>query len=119
MVLEQHTDIDTDDPVSAARTRRERHPIAQFAQHPKATTIMQVLVDAGGQDLGVSTICDHAGISRDTWYNCREMLLDYGLVEHTRDENGGPLYRARMESDVVTAWQTFRAALRDEANGRV
>lgn len=109
---------ETDDVIAEVRKRQARQPIAQFAQHPKATTIMQVLVDAGGQELGVSTICDHAGISRDTWYNTREMLIDYGLVEHTRDENGGPLYRARMESGVVTAWQTLRSALREEANGR-
>lgn len=109
----------TDDAIAEARTRRERHPIAQFASHPKATTIVQMLVDAGGQEVGVSTICDHAGISRDTWYRLRDMLIEYGLVEHTRDENGGPLYRARMDSEVVTAWQAFRSALRDEANGRV
>lgn len=105
-----------EDAKEAVREKRANAAIRRFASRPAATAVMQVLVDAGGQDMGVSTICEAAGISRQAFYDSRDMLLELGLIEHTREENGGAMYRAPMASDQVTAWQQFRAALREAAN---
>lgn len=106
-------DEPTDETLESIQERRESEVIHMLAQKPRHVDIMQVLVDAGGQELDASTICEHAGISRQTFYNTRDLLLDVGLMEQPREVNGSPVYRANMESPQVGAWKAFRTTLRD------
>lgn len=95
----------------SARESYERHAVAAWARHPSATAIMQTLLDAA-EPVGVSTLCERADISRQTWYDVRGLLVDeFGMVEEVGEVEDRPRYQARPESDAVRAFHRFAREL--------
>jgi hypothetical protein len=102
---------DIKDGKERAREKRESEPIMRLARRPQAVHVMLCLVDQGGLDVGGKIIQDEAEITRKTWYEARDLLLDLGLIEQTRKEGNVRLYRARMESDQVDSFVRLRDTL--------
>lgn len=96
-----HQYDDSPEIVSDHRESIEQNPIAELLIPGSKVRILVALIDAQGQDLNPSEICNRAGIGRDTWYDHKHALLEYGVIEHTRDAGNSPLYAACMDDPIV------------------
>ena len=67
------------------------------------TRILSVLVAERGRDLSKSEIARQAGVARSTVYDHMDDLLALGVVEHTRDTQGGysPRYQLHEDDEVA------------------
>lgn len=68
---------------------------------PARTKILAAFVSERGRDLNVSYVADLAGVARSTVYDHLDDLRDLGVIEHTRDEGGSPMYQLHEEGDVA------------------
>lgn len=78
----------------------EQTALAQLlGDHPKVKILASLLSE--GHDINVSRIADLAGMSRSTVYNHIDALINLGVVEHTRDVGGSPMYQINRDSEVA------------------
>lgn len=111
MSIEEPSPEEIEQSQERAREKRESEPIMRLASRPQAVHTMLCLLDQGGLDVGGSTIQEQADITRKTWYEVRDLLLDLNLIEQTRKEGNVRLYRAKMESDQVDSLIRLRDTL--------
>lgn len=70
-----------------------------LGNHPKVKILAALLSE--GNDINVSRIAELAGMSRSTVYNHIDHLINLGVVEHTRDISGSPMYEINRDSEVA------------------
>jgi len=73
---------------------------ALFGQ-PARTKILAAFVSERGRDLNVSYVADLAGVARSTVYDHLDDLQELGVIEHTRDVGGSPMYQLNEDSEVA------------------
>lgn len=78
----------------------EESPFMALFGQPARTKIVAAFVSERGRDLNVSYIADLAGVARSTVYDHLDDLRELGVVEHTRDVGGSPMYQLNENSDV-------------------
>ena len=64
--------------------------------------ILLALIHLSGEKVNPAAICERATISKDTWYEHREDLIDtYGVVEIAGHAGNSPLYRVDMDDPII------------------
>jgi len=91
------TDVDDGEITAYA----EDSPFMALFGQPARTKLLAAFVSERGRDLNVSYIADLAGVARSTVYDHLGDLQELGVIEHTRDVGGSPMYQLNEESDVA------------------
>ncbi len=79
----------------------EDSPFAHLFGQPARTKILAAFVSERGRDLNVSYVADLAGVARSTVYDHLGDLQDLGVIEHTRDVGGSPMYQLNEDSKIA------------------
>ena len=53
-------------------------------------------------------ICDSAGITRDTWYAHRDVLLELGVITDADPAGNSPMYRVKMDDPIIQRLAAIR-----------
>lgn len=107
-----HMADDSTDATTDAVEAFESEPIIRVFGNPACVRIMVALIDAGpDQDFAAGEIVELAHIGRRTWYANRDLLLEMGLVEQTRESGNSTMYRANWGSEPVKAFVHLYDAL--------
>lgn len=91
------TDVD-DGEITAYATGS---PFTALFGQPARTKILAAFVSERGRDLNVSYVAKLAGVARSTVYDHLDDLQELGVVEHTRDVGGSPMYQLNEESEIA------------------
>lgn len=99
----------TEDETGDAATGANREPVGIVTENPLVEVltpgakvkILLALIRLGGEKLNPSGICERAEISYDTWYDHRDDLLAYGVIEEAGQAGNSPLYRVDMDDEIV------------------
>lgn len=83
------------------RSYTEDSPFVSLLGQPARTKILAAFVSERGRDLNVSYVADLAGVARSTVYDHLDDLRGLGVVEHTRDVGGSPMYQLNEESEIA------------------
>jgi hypothetical protein len=104
---EQHTD---EIPMGAT------DPLVELLTPESRVRILAALL-ASPTGLGVTDICEYAGISRNAWYDNKDALLETGVITHGPKHGNVQLYQVDRDHDLVQAIERVRdhagAAYRD------
>lgn len=78
-------------------------PLMALFDKPAKTKILSVFVTERGRDLSKSDVARMGSVSRDRVYEYLDWLVDLGVVEHTRDTQGGhsPRYQLNGDSEIA------------------
>lgn len=95
---------DDADATTDAAEAMTTEPVVEVFSRPAAVRILVALADAGGNDLSPGDIADIAGISRNAWYENRDMLLEHGFIEQTRKAGNAKLYAADVDAEPMQAF---------------
>lgn len=103
------SDEETSDEAVDSATVANRDPAAIVTNSPLAEVltpgakvkILLALIRLRGEKLNPSGICERAAISHDTWYEHRDDLLAYGVIEEAGHAGNSPLYRVDMDDEIV------------------
>lgn len=79
----------------------DESPFMSLFGQPARTKILAALVSERGRDLNVSYVANLAGVARSTVYDHLDDLLELGVIEHSRDMGGSPMYQLNEDSDVA------------------
>jgi Fe2+ or Zn2+ uptake regulation protein len=79
----------------------EESPFIHIFGQPARTKIVAAFVSERGRDLNVSYVAELAGVARSTVYDHLDDLQDLGVIEHTRDVGGSPMYEINNESEIA------------------
>ncbi|USZ66705.1 winged helix-turn-helix domain-containing protein [Halorussus salilacus] len=79
----------------------EDSPFTPLFGQPARTKILAAFVSERGRDLNVSYVAKLAGVARSTVYDHLDDLQELGVVEHTRDVGGSPMYQLNEDSDIA------------------
>jgi hypothetical protein len=99
----------TEEETSDAATEANRETVGIVAESPLVEVltpgakvkILLALIRLRGEKLNPSGICERAKISYDTWYDHRDDLLAYGVIEEAGNAGNSPLYRVDMDDEIV------------------
>lgn len=83
-----------------------------LGDHPKVR-ILTVLLSESGRDLNPSEIARIGGIDRSTFYEHKDDLLAYGVMEQTRTVGNSPMYQIDRENEAAKALGKLDHALMD------
>ncbi|MFD1588119.1 helix-turn-helix domain-containing protein [Halorientalis brevis] len=102
----------TRDEIEARRTELlADEPLVHVFSRPAVSKILSVLIPAY-EAMSVSALARQADVSPNTVRNCRDILLEHNLIEHTGDKGGASYYRAKMDSEEMQAVVDLHGALR-------
>lgn len=104
-----------DTPSSDEKSLLEREPIVETFRRPANVKILTVLNDAGSSALTVSEIVEQTDISRQAFYDNKDILLKYGLIEEAEKAGNATRYAVDLASDEVQAFMELRDTLIDAA----
>lgn len=82
----------------------EQSDFFQILGSPSRVRIIHALI--GSMPLNPASIAEQAGISRNAFYDNKDVLEDYGIIEKTDSVGNSPLYELG-DSDVVDALVRF------------
>jgi len=81
----------------------ERNPVIDVFGKGGNLRILIILIDAAGAPLSVADITNQANVSRQTFYDNRETLLKYNLIEEADKIGNTQRYKVDMTSDPIQA----------------
>ena len=84
------TDAKANEEAATMVERQEDHPLVELLGNRSRVKIFMALHDAASP-LNPHDITDTAGISRNAWYDNRDVLLKYGVVEETGKYGNSPV----------------------------
>lgn len=77
-------------------------PLVSMLTPGSKVRILSALIAVGGEKLNPSAICDRAAISRDSWYDHREELLEtFGVIEEKEPAGNSPMYRVDLDDPLI------------------
>nr|WP_276299640.1 winged helix-turn-helix domain-containing protein [Halorussus sp. DT80] len=79
----------------------EESPFVSLLGQPARTKLLAAFVSERGRDLNVSYVADLAGVARSTVYDNLDDLQELGVVEHTRDVGGSPMYQLNENNEIA------------------
>lgn len=79
----------------------EGTPLVTLFSDKKRTKMLAVLVADREYDLSISEIARQAGVARSTVYDHLDVLVDLGVVEHTRTSGNSQRYQLNQESEIA------------------
>ena len=79
----------------------EDSPFMPLFGKPARTQILAAFVSERGRDLNVSYVADLGGVARSTVYDHLDDLQELGVIEHTRDVGGSPMYQLNEDSEIA------------------
>lgn len=79
----------------------EDSPFMPLFGQPARTKILAAFVSERGRDLNVSYVAKLAGVARSTVYDHLDELRELGVVEHTRDVGGSPMYQLNENDEIA------------------
>ncbi|WP_232820607.1 winged helix-turn-helix domain-containing protein [Halorussus litoreus] len=85
----------------ATNAYAEDSPFMALFGQPARTKILAAFVSERGRDLNVSYVAKLAGVARSTVYDHLDELRELGVIEHTRDVGGSPMYQLNEDSEVA------------------
>lgn len=91
-------------------------PIVELCGKPALVRALVVLNDAAGTPLTVADIASQADIDKRTFYNNRDTLTDYDLIEEGEKAGNAQTYQFNMTSDTGQAFIQLRDTLIDATN---
>jgi len=97
---ERDYDDDTAPPVEGDHYAEDTPLLWILGDKPKIK-ILAALLSERNHDLNISDLARIAGVSRSTIYDHIDPLIEYGLVEKTRETGGSQMYQIDVESDGV------------------
>jgi Fe2+ or Zn2+ uptake regulation protein len=83
-------------------------PLTHLFGTPARTKILSVFVAERGRDLTKSEVARQAGVARSTVYDHLDELEELGVVEHTRDTQGGQSKRYQLAEDSEIAEYLYK-----------
>jgi len=89
------------DHANGTESYAEDSPFMALFGQPARTKILAAFVSERGRDLNVSYVADLAGVARSTVYDHLGDLQDLGVIEHTRDVGGSPMYQLNEDSKIA------------------
>ena len=108
---DQVDDVDVTPEDVEARTpaeSMEQEPFVQLTTPGAKMKIITALLRVHGEKLNMSGICERAGIHHDTWYEHRDDLLKFGVMEEAEPAGNSPMYRANREDPIVKRFVEIR-----------
>lgn len=79
------------------------HPLVELLTPGARVRILLALMSVRGEKLNPATICEHAAIHHDTWYQHRDELVDvYGVIEEADPVGNSPMYRVDMDDPIIS-----------------
>ncbi|WP_238398221.1 winged helix-turn-helix domain-containing protein [Halorussus salinus] len=79
----------------------EDSPFVPLFGQPARTKILAAFVSERGRDLNVSYVAELVGVARSTVYDHLDDLQVLGVIEHTRDVGGSPMYQLNEGSEIA------------------
>ena len=83
-----------------SRSYAEAAALTDLLGNNPRVKILAVLLKEG-RDINASQIAELGGMSRSSVYEHIDPLISLGVVEHTRNIGGSPLYQINKNSDVA------------------
>lgn len=94
-----------------------RGPLVDLLTPGGKVRILQALMTVSGEKLNPSGICERAAISRETWYDHRDTLVDvYGVIEEAGHAGNSPLYRVNMDDEIISKLHAITWEAADRRN---
>lgn len=95
--------VEASEPVVETDHYGEEAPLTYLFGDTARVKIIGAFVAERGRDVSVSDISRLAGVARSTVYNHLDSLERMGVIEHTRDIEGGhsPLYQLNDDSQIA------------------
>lgn len=93
----------------------EQEPLVRLFDGPANAKILTVLIDTA-YDMSATSIARQADISRSTWYENRDLLLEMNLIKETREEAGAKFYNS-ADSEQLQKVVELADLLRPAATG--
>lgn len=82
-------------------------PLTHLLTPESRVRILSALL-ASTTGLGVTSICEHAGISRNAWYDNKDELLDLGIIIEGDKHGNVQLYQVNRDHPVVEGLERTR-----------
>lgn len=76
-------------------------PLVSMLTPGSKVRILSALIAVGGEKLNPSAICDRASISRDSWYDHKDDLETFGLIEEADQAGNSPMYRVDLDDPLI------------------
>lgn len=92
----------------------EVEPIVDVFSNPANAKILTVLNDAGGRPLTVSDIVEQTDISKQAFYDNKDTLLKYNLIQEAGKSGNASQYTMELSSEVAQRFVEFRDVLIDK-----
>ena len=77
------------------------NPLVELLTPGAKVKILLAFMRLRGGKLNPTGIAERAAITQHTWYEHRDDLLDYGVVEEAGSAGNSPLYRVDMEHPII------------------
>lgn len=105
---QSHTDLD----MPSREEHVASHPLVELLTPGARVRILLALMSVKGEKLNPSSICEHAAIHHDTWYEHRDTLVDvYGVIEEAEPAGNSPMYRVDMDDPIIShLWEIYGEA---------
>lgn len=76
-------------------------PLVSMLTPGSKVRILSALIAVGGEKLNPSAICDRAAISRDSWYDHKDDLETFGVIEKVDQAGNSPMYRVDLDDPLI------------------
>lgn len=77
-------------------------PLVSMLTPGSKIRILSALIAVGGEKLNPSAICDRAAISRDSWYDHRDDLVEtFGVIDEVDQAGNSPMYRVDLDDPLI------------------
>lgn len=86
----------------------EASPFIQLTTPGAKMRILLTMLRVEGEKLNPSAICERSAIHHDTWYEHRDDLLRFGVIEEAEPAGNSPMYRVDMDDPLVTRFDEIR-----------
>lgn len=84
-------------------------PLVSMLTPGSKVRILSALIAVGGEKLNPSAICDRASISRDSWYDHKDDLVEtFGVIEEADQAGNSPMYRVDLDDPLITRLREAR-----------
>ena len=93
----------------------ERNPVIDVFGKAGNLRMMITLIDAAGAPMSVASITDQANVSRQTFYDNKDLLLKYDLIEEADKVGNTQRYQVDMASEPIQALMSLYDTMIDVA----
>lgn len=89
----------------------ETEPIVETFSNPATVKIVTILTGAAGTALTVADIVEQADISKQAFYDNKDNLIRYNLIEQADKAGNATRYKVDLSSEQIQGFMMLRDAL--------